>query len=77
MNATGARCAEKRAQHTWKHVRVLMSVDVSDVKTAGLQVLNLGCGFVLDLLGADAAGEQTAEERGEPWDKEMGGWVEQ
>lgn len=77
MNATGARAAEKWTQHAGKHVRVFVSVDVSDVKAAGLQVLDLGCGFDLDFFGADAAGEQAAEKHGEPWDKVICGCFEQ
>lgn len=42
-----------------------------------MQVLDLGCGFVLDFLDADAAGEQAPEEHGEPRDKTLGGLVEQ
>jgi hypothetical protein len=56
---------KQRAQDSGKEVGVFVRVDVGDGDAGGLKSADLGGGFGDDFLGADAEGEEVADEVGE------------
>jgi hypothetical protein len=57
--------AEERAEDAGEEVSVLVGVDVGDVEASVLEAADLRGGFGGDFLGADAEGEEVADEGGQ------------
>ena len=53
---------EQRAGDGGEEVRVFVGVDVGDVDAGALEFLDLGEGFALDVIFADAAAEERLDE---------------